>query len=503
MNDQQKIAYFIKHLREEQNITQGDFAKMLKTSQSAVARLESGAQNFTLEQLTKISTVLKRKIVSIDDSLDFKIEGGRKLSGTIQTNTSKNGAINMFCAALINEGKTTLRGIPQIDEVHRYIKIMQSIGISVKWIGDDAVEIQVPKKIAINKIDVETATKTRSVTFLGALAHLEKKFIFPHAGGCKMGERTIASNRYALEALGVKIATKEDGYHIESPKAFKTNQTIPLYESSDTGAICTLIAAARTPGVTTIKFAPPNYQVQDVCFLLEKFGVKIDGIGSTTLVVYGKDSIKENIVHDNSEDPIEAMFFIAAALVTKSTLTITRAPIDFLELEIEKLKRMGMKYSISKKYFSKNGRTNLVDITVQPSKLIAPSDKLHTQPFPGLQNDNLPFFTTIACFAEGTTLIHDWTWENRAIYFTELNRLGAKIVLADPHRAFVTGVGKLRGAQIVCPPALRPSATIFIAMLGAEGVSTLRGVQSITRGYADIAERLNKLGAKIEVLRGM
>jgi UDP-N-acetylglucosamine 1-carboxyvinyltransferase len=117
-----------------------------------------------------------------------------------------------------------------------------------------------------------------------------------------------------------------------------------------------------------------------------------------------------------------------------------------------------------------------------------------------LQNDSLPFFVPIVIKASGTTLIHDWTWENRAIYFTELNKLGAKITLADPHRVFIEGPTKLKGAQIICPPALRPSASIFIAMLGAEGTSILRNIYSISRGYADIAARLNSIGAKIEVL---
>jgi UDP-N-acetylglucosamine 1-carboxyvinyltransferase len=163
---------------------------------------------------------------------------------------------------------------------------------------------------------------------------------------------------------------------------------------------------------------------------------------------------------------------------------------------------MGLKFDVSKKYLAKNKRMNLVDITVMPSKLKSLTDKIHTQPFPGLQNDNLPFFVPLATQARGRTLIHDWTWENRAIYFTELNRLGAKITLMDPHRAMVEGPTKLKAAQIVCPPALRPSAIILISMLAAEGVSTLRNVYSIQRGYAEIAERLNAIGAKIEVLQG-
>ena len=501
-NDQQKIGLFIKKLREERGMTQGDFAKALKTSQSAVARIESGNQNVTIEQLMKMGEVLKHNIVSLQDTIDFKVEGGHKLSGTIVTNTSKNGAINMMVASLVNSGTTVLRDIPHIEEVYRYKELLESLGVKIRWTNDDtALEITPPKKLSFSKMDKEVATRIRSFTFAGAFIHFSENFTLPHSGGCKMGERTVASHKYALDYLGVKIETKESHYAI-SYKKLHTG-TIPLYESSDTGAITAIIAASRIEGPTTIMFAPPNYQVQDVCFLLERFGVKIDGIGSTTLVVHGKKEINVNVEHYNSEDPIESMFFISAGIVTKSKLSITRCPIEFLTLEMEKLKRMGLKYTMSKRYFAKNGRTQLVDITVSPSKLVAPPDKIHTQPFPGINNDNLPFFVPICCFAEGQTLIHDWTWENRAIYFTELNRLGADIKLLDPHRALVNGIKKLRGAQIVSPPALRPTAIILITMLAAEGSSLLRNVYSIKRGYADIAERLNSIGAKITVLRGI
>jgi UDP-N-acetylglucosamine 1-carboxyvinyltransferase len=194
------------------------------------------------------------------------------------------------------------------------------------------------------------------------------------------------------------------------------------------------------------------------------------------------------------------MLFITAALMTQSTLTVTRCPIEFLEVELMKLEYMGAKFKKSTVYMAKNGKTRLVDITVLPSKLVASQVKIHPLPYPGLNIDNLPFFVPLATQAEGTTLIHDWTWENRAIYFTELNRLGADIRLADPHRAFVTGTTKLTAAQIVSPPALRPAVIILVAMLAAEGTSVLRNVYSIERGYENIAERLNKIGAKIDTL---
>ncbi|MEA2702026.1 MAG: UDP-N-acetylglucosamine 1-carboxyvinyltransferase [Candidatus Parcubacteria bacterium] len=503
--EQDKIGFFIKKLREEKGLTQKVFAKELGTSQSAVARIENGNQNLTLNELGKISKVLERKILGINESIDFRVTGGRKLKGSIVMNGSKNGAVNMICASLLNRGKTILHDIPRIEEVYRYIEFIESLGVSVRWTAQDTIEMQPPKSLDFAGLNTGAAGRTRSFTFIGALihwAHGEKRpFRLPHSGGCKMGERTISAHRHGLEEFGVRIKTKETYYDIHATKLRPAE--FVLYESSDTGAINVLLAAARIPGVSVIKFAPPNYQVQDVCFLLEKMGVQIEGIGTTTLTVHGVSEIDQTIEHYNSEDPIEAMFFIAAAAVTDSKITIKRASVNFILLELEKLRVMGLKFDMSDKYLSRNGRTELVDLTVHPSKLHAPPEKLHTQPFPGLQNDNLPFFVPIATHAVGNTLIHDWTWENRAIYFTELNRLGAKVTLLDPHRALIEGPTKLKGAQIVCPPALRPSAIILIAMLAAEGTSTLRNVYSIQRGYADLAERLNKLGAKVEVIRSM
>lgn len=498
---QEKIGTIIKNIREQKGMTQHDLAAALNTSQSVVARIESGKQNITLENLAKISEVLERKLMDVSGTVDFRIAGGRKLKGSIRTNYSKNGAVNMLAASLINRGKTVLHGIPRVEEVYRYIEVLEGFGTNVRWLADNSVEIIPPKKLKFSAVNEASARKTRSFTFVGSLIHWSDNFIFPHSGGCKMGERTIAAHKYSLEKFGVKINTKEDYYEI-SHKKLKPAKVV-LYESSDTGTINTIVAAAGIKGVSTIKFAPPNYQVQDVCFLLEKMGVKIEGIGTTTLIVHGVGTINKNVEHYNSEDPIETMFLMTAGIITDSEITVTHCPINFIELELEKLYRMGLKFKKSKEYLSDNGRTVLVDITVYPSKLSAPHDKLHTQPFPGLQNDNLPFFVVIATKAKGTTLIHDWTWENRAIYFTELNKLGANIKLADPHRAFVEGPSNLKGTQIVSPPALRPTAAIFLAMLGSEGVSVLRNVYSMSRGYANIAERLNKLGAKIEVLKGV
>lgn len=432
------------------------------------------------------------------NGLNFEIEGGKKLSGRISVNTSKNSAVALLAASLLNRGKTTLRNMPRIEEVNRIIEVLESIGVSVKWVGND-VEIIPPKKLNLSRLNKESAIKTRSVLLLlGPLIHFLPKFTLPHPGGCKLGRRTVRPHLFALEKLGVDIKTIHDTYYVSTGKL--KSAEIVLYEAGDTVTENVLMAAARIPGRTVIKFASANYQVQDVCFYLEKLGVKVEGIGTTTLAVHGKPDIDLTVEYFPSEDPIEAMLFLSLAATTNSFITIERCPIDFLELELLKLEKMGFKYKILKRYKARNNFTNLVDIKTFPSKLTALEEKIHAQPYPGLNIDNLPFFVPIATQAKGTTLIHDWVYENRAVYYMELTKLGANIILADPYRVYIEGPTELRAAEVVCPPALRPAAIILIAMLAAQGKSILRNVYSINRGYEDLCERLQKLGARIRIL---
>jgi len=500
MSLQSKIAAFVKDLREQKELTQSDFAELLGTSQSAVARMEKGEQNFSTEMLTKISQALNRKFISIKSSMDFKIEGGHELSGTIETNTSKNGAMGLLCASLLNKGKTTLHGIPRIEEVNRILEVMESIGVVAKWVDHKSLEITPPKELNLAGINADSARKTRTILmFIGPLIHLFKNFSIPNSQGCKLGTRSITAHQYALESLGVKIKTTNTTYDIKVGE-LKPAQIV-MYEAGDTACENILLAAAKIPGKTVIKFASANYMVQEVANFLIKLGVKVEGIGTSTMTVYGVENIDQDVEYHNSEDPTETMMFLTAAIVTQSSITITRCPIDFLELELLKLEKMGFKYTKTKSYISKNGMTKLVDITTKPSKLKALPDKISCNPYPGINMDNLPFFVPIAALAEGTTLIHDWSYETRAIYFMELTRLGASMILADPHRVYIEGGTGFQAAQVVCPPALRPATIILVAMLGASGKSVLRNVYSINRGYEQIAERLNSLGAKISVVQ--
>lgn len=501
-NTNEKIGQLIHQLRQERGLTQAEFARKMKTSQSAINRIEKGRQNLSLETLGRISDVLQKPIISISgQSINFRVEGGQELSGTIETKTAKNSAVALLCASLLNKGTTKLLNVPRIEEVNRIIEVLQSMDVSIRWFNGNSLEIKPPEKLDLSKMNATAARRTRSVIMLaGPLLHEFKEFAIPYAGGCKLGKRSVQAHLYALEDFGVQTDVVTGFYkmRVKDPTA----ADVVLYEMGETPTENILMAAARAEGISTIKMASSNYNIQDLCYFLKKLGVKISGIGTSHLTVTGVKTIKKNISYRVCEDPLDSMFFIAAAITTNSKITITNAPVDFLEVELMKLEKMGLTIERSKVHKSQNGWTNLVDLTINKHNgtLHAPAEKLHPLPFPGLLPDNLPFFVPIAAVSKGQTLLHDWMYENRAIYFTELSRLGANVELIDAHRVYVRGITKFSPADITCPPALRPAAILLIGMLAADGTSKLRNIYSINRGYENIAERLNSLGAKVEVL---
>ncbi|MCL2444928.1 UDP-N-acetylglucosamine 1-carboxyvinyltransferase [Candidatus Saccharibacteria bacterium] len=503
-----EIGKLISKARTDKGLTQTELAEKLGTSQSAINRIEKGKQNISLDMVGRISDVLNSNILSVntDGSLNFRINGGKELSGTIEVNTSKNAAVGLLCASLLNSGKTTLKHLARIEEVFRIIEVLNSIGVKTRWINNGKdLEIIPPRELNLKSLDLEAARRTRSVIMLmGPLLHIFDNFRLPYAGGCNLGERTVEPHLKALEPFGLHVDSKStSGFYKATVKTIdNTDKTITLIERGDTVTENALMAAARFPGRTIIRNASTNYMVQDVMFYLEKLGVKIETNG-TTLTVHGQSKINKTIEYSPSEDPIEAMSFIAAGIVTKSEITVARAPIEFLAIELETLKLMNQKFTLSDEYLADNDRTRLVDITFHKSDLIAPPDKIHPMPFPGLNIDCLPFFAVIAATAKGRTLIHDWVYENRAIYLTELSKLNGKVTMVDAHRIYIEGPTNWRPADLVTPPALRPAVVILLAMLAAPGTSILRHIYSINRGYEDFAKRLSSLGADIETLTGL
>ncbi len=500
-----RIGNLIRDARKHRGYTQSQLADRLGTSQSAINRIERGHQNLSLDMLARIGEALDSEIVSLGTAgpMHLRVAGGTTLSGSIDVKTSKNAGVALLCATLLNKGRTTLRKVARIEEVNRILEVLNSIGVKSTWLNaDNDLEVVVPDTLDLTAIDEAAARRTRSIImFLGPLLHEQSSFQLPYAGGCDLGTRTVEPHMSALRPFGLEVLATEGSYHATvNPKTAPTRPLV-LTERGDTVTENALLAAARADGVTVIRNASPNYMVQDLCFFLVKLGVRIDGIGTTTLVVHGVTDINVDVDYAPSEDPIEAMSLLAAAIVTASQITIRRVPIEFLEIELALLEEMGFSYELTEEYLAGNGHTRLVDLTTHSSDLHAPIDKIHPMPFPGLNIDNLPFFAVIAATAQGQTMIHDWVYENRAIYLTELTKLGAAVTLLDPHRVLVEGPTRWSAAELMCPPALRPAVVILLAMLAAKGTSVLRNVYVINRGYEELAERLNTLGAQIETFR--
>lgn len=499
----EKIGKLIYNIRQERGLTQAEFARKLGTSQSAVNRIEHGKQNLSLETLGRISDVLNKQIISLSGSaVNLRVEGGHQLRGEIEVKTSKNAAVALLCASLLNKGTTRLKRVPRIEEVNRIVEVLTSIGVHIRWMPGNDLEIKTPTSLNLEKMDKNAARKTRTVIMMvGPLLHEYKEFKVPYAGGCELGRRTVLPHIYALEEFGAKVTAKTGHYNVTVNRK-RPAKPVVLYETGDTVTENALMAAARFDGETVIKLASANYMVQDLCFFLQKLGVKIDGIGTGTLRVKGVSSIKKNVTYSLSEDPVEAMTFIAAAITTNSSITIRRVPIDFLDLELAKLEKMGLRFKSSDIYKADNGHTDLADLTIYQhnGNLKAPEEKIHPLPSMGINIDNLPYFVPIVAVAKGRTLIHDWVYEDRALMYTEMKKIGVQLELADPHRVFIDGPTAWRPADIVTPSGIRPAVMLLIGMLAAPGISLLRNVYTINRGYEDLAERLNSLGAHISIV---
>ncbi len=429
----------------------------------------------------------------------FIIKGGKKLHGTIVNQSAKNSAVSILCAAAMIKGSTRLSDVPDIEEVNRIIELLESIGVNVSRPKPGIVELDASGALSLESIDRRACEATRSsLMLLGALAGRVKKYRLYRTGGCKLGKRTVRPHLYALESFGVRVTSKDTYYDVVNEPL--RSAYVVMYESGDTPTENAVMAAVLAPGTTVIKMASANYMVQDLCYFLVKAGAKIKGIGTTTLTIEGVKELKSVKNYPLVPDPIVAMTYIAVAITTKSRLTIANCPLDFLELELLKLKTMGQNYELSNHRISKNGKFPLVDITIVPSKLKALPDKLECRPFPGLNIDNLPLFVPILTQAKGRTLVHDWVYENRSIYLTELNKLGARIDAIDIHRSGVEGPTVFKPGDLESPPALRPAVDVLICMLAARGTSILRNTYQIDRGYERLHEALKSVGADIELV---
>lgn len=427
----------------------------------------------------------------------YRIEGGKKLHGTVEATSGKNSPVALILATLLIKGKTSFANMSRVDEVIKLVSLLETIGVKSKWKSDAELELDTTGPLHLDKIDKKMCSAMRiSLLFFGALSQREKSYRVYKSGGCKLGARSIKPHTLALEQFGVNVVSKDEYYEVHN--APLKGAYVVMYESGDTTTENAIMASVLASGKTTLKMASANYQIQDLCHFLVKAGAKIKGIGTTTLEIDGVKALKPVKKYEIIPDPVDAMAWIALAVTTKSHLTVKNCSLEFLELELEKLRVMGQKFTLTNVRLQGTGRFRVADIVLEPSALKALADKIYGRPFPGLNIDSLPFFVPIATTAKGQTLVHDWAYENRALYSLEFQKFGANVILMDPHRLLVQGPTKLMGNESVCPPAIRPGMAILIAMIAASGTSILRNVGPIERAYDNLMGRLQKLGVKIE-----
>jgi len=290
------------------------------------------------------------------------INGGKKLHGAIVNQSAKNSAVALLCASVMIKGETILSDLPAIEEVFRILELLKSIGVKVKKIGEKKYRLDASGPLTLGRIDRRACETTRSSLLLfGALAGRAKDYKIYKSGGCKLGERTVRPHLYALEKFGIKIISRDDYYEVVNPSVLKSGKVV-MYESGDTATENAIMAAALAKGKTIIKMASANYMVQDLCHFLNKAGAEIRGVGTTTLEIEGVEELRPVRNYPVMPDPIAAMTFVAAAIVTGSTLTVKNCPLEFLELELCKLEKMGQRFQILKERKSKNGQFEIVDI---------------------------------------------------------------------------------------------------------------------------------------------
>ncbi|MFA5126436.1 MAG: UDP-N-acetylglucosamine 1-carboxyvinyltransferase [Patescibacteria group bacterium] len=425
---------------------------------------------------------------------NFIIQGGAHLKGDIKVAGFKNAATPIIAASILTKEKVKLHNVPVIEDVKKMIQIIVSMGAKVVWTDKNSLEIDA-SDLDPAKLDMELVKTMRSsILLMGSLVARFGKLATREPGGCQIGARSLDAHLMAFDQLGVDIRQEGKFYHLE--KVRPAVPEIVMTEFSVTGTENVIMAAALNHGTVVVKIAAADPSVQDLCWFLVSLGVGIEGIGTHTLKIKGSSKLHGSEYYI-MPDPIETGTFISLAGATRSRLTITDCAPELMALEIEKYREVGLKLAIDYTSHSHNKNYRLANIMVDGQVDLKAIKKLHDMPYPGFAADLLQPFAVLMTQAEGTSLIHDWMYDGRLKYVAELKKMGANIVISDPHRVIILGPSPLYGKELISFD-LRAGATLIIAALAAEGASTISNIYQVDRGYEALDQRLSKLGAKIE-----
>lgn len=413
----------------------------------------------------------------------FEIQGGKKLSGTIDVRGSKNATTPILAATVLTSGECVISNIPLIEDVYRMIEILESMDVEVSWEGERTVRI-CAKNLDPSKIDLQTVKKLRSsILLLGSLSARAESFKIAHPGGCTIGKRPVGTHFDALEKMGVHISQDEECYLIDTRD--KKPAKVVLQGFSVTATENAMMLAASLPGKTIIKIAAAEPHVEDLGKFLVAMGAEIKGLGTHTLEIIGNENL-HGAQHEIIPDANEAATFLILGVASKSPIRVENAREENLDLVLEKLKEFGADFKIEE---------NAIEVI--PNENLKAIEKIDTRTYPGVPTDIQAPLGVLATQAEGETMIFDTMFEGRFNYISELEKMRAKAKILNPHQAVITGPAKLKGGAIKSFD-LRAGASLIIAALCAEGTTTIEEIYQVDRGYERIEERLAKLGADIK-----
>lgn len=417
---------------------------------------------------------------------NFIIQGRRKLRGEVRIMGSKNAALALICAAILTKEKCLIKNVPAIEDVKALIKLLLKIGVKINWPKKDGLSIWA-KDIKMTRLNPVLTHRLRaSILLMGALLGRKGQMQMIHPGGCFIGQRPVGTHFEALRKLGAKITQDKKNYYAEAKRL--RGASIYLDEQSVTATENAILAAVLAEGLTVIKNAASERHIVNLAQFLNSMGADISGAGTSTIKIYGKKNLRGASI-TVIDDEIEVGTFIALSLATKSNLNLHGHSFAEMEPILHRAQKMGVVFKIKK-----DNRESI--LSIKTPKEIKPT-RIQASPWPGFPTDLHPPFAVAATQAQGESLVHDWMFERRLFYVDELTKMGAKIVICDPHRALISGPTKLFGTNIISPD-IRAGMALVIAGLAASGQTEIGNIELIERGYYKIEERLKKVGADIK-----
>lgn len=429
----------------------------------------------------------------------FVVNGGKKLKGEIIPQGAKNEALQIISAVLLTPEEITISNIPDILDVNLLIELLGELGVSINRVSRDTCIFKADNVnvdyLGTAEFRQKSGRLRGSVMLAGPLLARFKKAYVPKPGGDKIGRRRLDTHIIGFEKLGATFHYEqgESFFRLEAPEL--KGAYMLLDEPSVTGTANIVMAASMANGTTTIYNAACEPYLQQLCKMLNRMGARISGIGSNLLTIEGVNYLG-GTEHRMLPDMIEIGSFIGMAAMTGSEITIKNVSLENLGIIPEKFKQLGIQMEFrGDDIFIPEQDAYEIQTFLDGSVLT-----IYDNPWPGFTPDLLSIVLVVATQAKGSVLIHQKMFESRLFFVDKLIDMGAQIILCDPHRAAVIGLGKqhrLRGITMSSPD-IRAGVSLLIAALSAEGKSTIQNIEQIDRGYQYIDERLKALGADIQ-----